>query len=135
MYTRRNCNVLIYGEVQHGGVQRATLHTAGWISLALMVMSLAPSLSRAAIFCLGSEEFEAACEARVQQIHDATEEGRIIVDQLRGSDNIHVVLESNRNSNTMFSVNGYDGGSCGQIAEARGLPLDCTGAGTGDGSF
>jgi hypothetical protein len=83
--------VLIYRQVQHGGVRRATLHAAGWISFALVVMSLAPSLSRAE-FRYSSEECRQQAEAAIGAVHDTTGAGEALVDQLAQSTHVHTII-------------------------------------------
>jgi len=88
--------MLIYRQVQHRGARRATLHAAGWISFALIVMSVAPSLSRATLVCSGTPEFVQQCEAAIEEVRATTPVGEAIVEELTkegpGS-HLHVILE------------------------------------------
>jgi len=115
--------MLIYKQAQHGGVKRTTLHCAGWISFALVVMMVAPSVSQATLECVGTPEFKEQCEKAIQEVHDTTPVGQAMVDKLRESSNPHVI-EQNPNP---FAENGPYNRDAANDLESGG---DGTGSGT-----
>jgi len=88
--------MLIYKQVQHGGIRRAALRAAGWISFAVVVMIVAPSLSQATLTCSGTPEFVQQCTEAISEIHDTTAVGEDMVDQLANSKHLHVITEDSK---------------------------------------